>query len=146
MANFLRIGTINVAVHSAVSAAERFASLGMPTTTNSIIELLDAPAQIRYFQHKVGESSISLVEPSDETSPIARFLTKRGEGVFSINIVVDDLLSLMDEWAAQGIRWVLKDPLVFEATDNRHHGGLVNWVSPDQIHGILLEFTQFEGL
>jgi hypothetical protein len=55
-------------------------------------------------------------------------------------------VDLMDEWAAQGIRWVLEQPLAFGTTETRPHGGLVNWVSPDQVNGILLEFTQFEEI
>ena len=142
MVQFQRIGTINIAVRSAEDARARFEELGLPASTDEIIDLSDPPAQIRYFQLPIGESSFSLIEPSDDASPVARFLGKRGEGAFSINIVVDDLVGLMDEWRRQGIVWVLDEPMRFEPSGGREHGGFVNWVRPDQINGLLLEFTQ----
>ena len=138
----LSIGTINLAVRDAQSAGERFRKLGLPPVTESLVRLDERPAQIRYHTVPVGESSLSLVEPSDETSPIARYLDRKGEGVFSISLIVSDLGELMKIWKGEGVEWVLDSPMPFEPAEGRTHGGKCNWTKPKSTHGILFEVIE----
>ncbi|MDN5925903.1 MAG: VOC family protein [Hyphomicrobiales bacterium] len=138
----LGIGTINLAVEDAQAVGDRFRRLGLPPITDSLVRLEERPAQIRYHTVPVGGSSLSLVEPSDETSPIARYLGKHGEGIFSISLIVSDLAGLMEVWKREGVDWVLENPLPFASAEGRAHSGKCNWTKPKSTHGILFEVIE----
>jgi len=142
MAEILKIGTINLAIRDAQEAGKRFARMGLAPITESLVRLEEKPAQIRYHTVPVGDSSLSLVEPSDGSSPIARHLERRGEGVFSISLIVSDLEELMETWKAEGVEWVLDKPMPFEPAEGRAHGGKCNWTRPKSTHGILFEIIE----
>jgi hypothetical protein len=141
----LRIGTINLAVEDAQAVGDRFRRLGLSPVTDSLVRLEERPAQIRYHTVPIGESSLSLVEPSDETSPIARYLDKHGEGVFSISLIVSDIAGLMEVWRREGVDWVLENPMPFAPAEGRSHGGKCNWTKPKTTHGILFEIIERDG-
>lgn len=142
MAEILKIGTINLAVQDADAAGKRFARMGLAPVTEALVRLEEKPAQIRYHTVPVGDSSLSLVEPSDATSPIARHLERRGGGVFSICLIVDNLDELMENWKAEGVDWVLDKPMPFEPAEGRAHGGKCNWTRPKSTFGILFEIIE----
>lgn len=142
MARILQIGTINIAVASAKSAAARFAELGLPSLEEELVRLPGRPAQINFLSVPVGESSLSFVEASDPTSPIAKFIERTGEGVFSICLLTDDLKELTAAWRAAGVEWVLDEPMRFAANPRKPAGGLVNWVRPSSLNGLLLEIIE----
>lgn len=138
----LKIGTINVATEDAQKAGALFRALGLAAKTEDLVRLEEPPAQIRYLQLPIGESSLSLVEPSDKTSPIAKFLERRGEGIFSVNLEVEGLDEIMAAWSKHGVRWVLEKAMDFGPAPGRPYSGKVNWTKPATTHGILLELTE----
>jgi methylmalonyl-CoA/ethylmalonyl-CoA epimerase len=138
----LRIGTINVAVGDALAAGRLFSRLGLPTRQDDLVRLPDRPAQINYVQAPVGESSLSFVEPADPDSPVARFLERRGEGLFSLSIEVRGLDALMAAWRAAGVEWVLDAPMRFAAGPGRPEGGAANWTRPRTTLGLIIEVIE----
>ena len=84
----------------------------------------------------VGHSLIELLEPLDETSPVAKFIEKRGEGIHHLALgcaSIDDARALATE---NRLRLLSDEPL------RGAHGKLISFVHPKDTGGVLLEFTQ----
>jgi methylmalonyl-CoA epimerase len=80
---------------------------------------------------------IELLESAGETSPVARFIEKRGTGLHHIALRVDDLPQTIERLKAEGAR-VLDEP-------QRGAGGhLYVFVHPASAGGVLLELIQKE--
>ena len=47
-------------------------------------------------------SSIELIEPADETSPVTRFLAERGGGLYHICYEVEDIEAAVAQWRQAG--------------------------------------------
>ena len=58
----------------------------------------------------VGESKVELVQPTDDTTGVARFLAARGEGFHHVCFEVADLAPTLDELAADGVELIDRAP------------------------------------
>ncbi|MDA3131163.1 methylmalonyl-CoA epimerase [Aliibacillus thermotolerans] len=58
----------------------------------------------------IGESKIELLEPLDESSPIAKFLEKKGEGIHHVALGVTDIESRLKEIQKDGIQAIDERP------------------------------------
>jgi len=86
----------------------------------------------------VGESKIELVEPTDQTTGVARFLESRGEGFHHVCLEVADLASELERLAADGIELI-------DAAPRRGAEGPVAFVHPRSCHGVLVELIEAVG-
>ena len=83
-----------------------------------------------------GPVDVELLEPSEPTSPIAKFLANRGPGIHHVCYRVPDLDAALDRCKAAGYRLV--DP-----TPRRGAGGRrIAFLHPKSTNGILLELTE----
>jgi methylmalonyl-CoA/ethylmalonyl-CoA epimerase len=87
----------------------------------------------------VPNSQIELIEPIDETSPIAGFLKANPEGgQHHVCFEVEDLLAARDEMVEKGAR-VLGEPRIGA------HGTPIIFVHPKDMGGVLIELMQRPG-
>ena len=83
-----------------------------------------------------GPVDVELLEPSDPTSPIAKFLAKRGPGIHHVCYRVPDLDAALKRCTAAGYRLVDDKP-------RRGAGGRrIAFLHPKSTNGILLELTE----
>ena len=54
----------------------------------------------------VGESKIELVQPTDDTTGVARFLAAKGEGFHHLCLEVPDLAAVLDDLSARGVELI----------------------------------------
>jgi methylmalonyl-CoA/ethylmalonyl-CoA epimerase len=85
---------------------------------------------------KVGENKIELLEATDESSPIAKFLEKKGEGVHHIAFAVDDILSEVKRLKKKG--FTILNEIPKKGADNK----LVVFMHPKTTNGVLIELCQ----
>jgi methylmalonyl-CoA/ethylmalonyl-CoA epimerase len=85
---------------------------------------------------KVGESKIELLEASNENSPIAKFIEKKGEGIHHIAFDVTDIEVSMEELASKGFQLLNEKPK--NGADNK----LVAFFHPKTTNGVLIELCQ----
>jgi methylmalonyl-CoA/ethylmalonyl-CoA epimerase len=83
----------------------------------------------------VGESRLELLEPTDPSSVIARFLEKRS-GLHHVCVVVEDLEAALAELRARGVRLLDERPRVGAG------GCRVAFVHPKAAGGVLLELKE----
>ena len=84
---------------------------------------------------RLGEVAISLVASEEASSPIARFLAVRGEGINHISLEVTDIEQDMKDWAAKGVRFTSDAPLGFS-------DGQVIFAHPQSLHGVQIALVQ----
>lgn len=85
---------------------------------------------------RVGESKIELLEASNENSPIAKFIEKKGEGIHHIAFDVTNIKESMNELASKGFQLLNEEPK--NGADNK----LVAFIHPKSSNGVLVELCQ----
>ena len=81
----------------------------------------------------VGASRIELLAPTDEDTPVGRFLARRGPGVHHLAYEVDDVEPALAALAADGVELIDAVPRI------GLFGLQVAFIHPDAVHGVLTE-------
>ncbi|MFT3919085.1 methylmalonyl-CoA epimerase [Cloacibacterium sp.] len=84
----------------------------------------------------VGDSKIELLEATNEESPIAKFIEKKGEGIHHIAFAVDDIFAEITRLKAEGFVFISEVPK--DGADNK----LVVFLHPKSTNGVLVELCQ----
>lgn len=82
---------------------------------------------------KSGQTKIELLESTDPTGVIARFIEKKGEGTHHIAFEVEDIITEMERLKSEG--FVLINEIPRDGADNK----LVCFLHPKHTHGVLIE-------
>jgi 4-hydroxyphenylpyruvate dioxygenase-like putative hemolysin len=148
LARIIELLTVNIAVESLEDAIPRYQALGLDHVAPA--HMPEPPAQITDVSFPLSEGgAFSLIQATDPSSPVARFLEKRPPGPYSLAVRVDDLKGAMKEWGEKGMEWVLPDePHVFEngeAVGRQVERLLMNWIKPKCLGGVMLEVFEFQG-
>jgi len=85
---------------------------------------------------KVGNNKIELLEATDENSPIAKFINKKGEGIHHIAFDVDDIHKEIKRLQSEGFVVINEKPK--KGADNK----LVVFLHPKSTNGVLIELCQ----
>ena len=80
----------------------------------------------------VGESRIELLRPTEEDTPVGRFLARRGPGMHHVALETDDLRATLDELESVGAQ-LIDHPRI------GLFGVEFAFVHPDSVHGVLTE-------
>jgi len=83
-----------------------------------------------------GPGYLELISPTDPEGPIARYMTKRGEGTHHVAYAVPDIEAALARLAAAGVR------LIDETPRSGAHGWRVAFIHPESCHGVLTELVQ----
>ena len=82
-----------------------------------------------------GEPLVELLEASDPSSPIARFVAKRGPGIHHICFAVDDLDAMIERCRAAGVQLIDEKPRVGA------EGKRIVFLHPKSTGGVLVELS-----
>lgn len=127
----LKIDHLGIAVKDMTEAKRAYEALGF-----TIEAELDVPTEkVKAAFISVGESHLELLEPTDPTSVIAKFLEKRS-GLHHICLLVDDIEKTMSEMKASGAQLLDETPRVGAG------GCKVAFIHPKSAAGVLLELKQ----
>ena len=85
---------------------------------------------------KVGDNKIELLEATNENSPIAKFISKKGEGVHHIAFDVTDIEQEIKRLQEEGFVVLNEKPK--KGADNK----LVAFLHPKSTNGTLIELCQ----
>jgi methylmalonyl-CoA/ethylmalonyl-CoA epimerase len=88
---------------------------------------------------KIGESKIELLEATHGESAIAKFISKKGEGIHHIAFEVADIHAEMERLRAEGFQVINETPK--PGADNK----LVCFLHPKSTGGVLVELCQDRG-
>lgn len=93
-----------------------------------------ASQKVRTAFFDAGGVHLELLEPTSPESPIAKFLTDRGEGIHHIAFRSDNIEGQLKQAAAAGVRLIHEKPFDGAA------GKLVAFLHPKSTRGVLTEF------
>lgn len=126
-----RIAHIGIAVQALGASVSFYRDiLGLPD-----VPLTDADGA-RIVGLAAGPSLIELLEPDTADSPIAKFLSKRGQGIHHVCFAVDDLDATLERCRASGIRLIDQTPRV--GADGKR----IAFLHPSSTADTLIELTE----
>jgi methylmalonyl-CoA/ethylmalonyl-CoA epimerase len=129
----LKIDHLGIAVPSLEEAIAAYEALGF-----RVEKTREVPTEkVRAAFLPVGESRLELLEPSEPSSVIARFLERRS-GLHHVCVLVDDLDGALAAMKARGV------PLLDEKPRAGAGGCRVAFVHPKGAGGVLLELKERE--
>jgi methylmalonyl-CoA/ethylmalonyl-CoA epimerase len=129
----MKIHHLGIAVESLQAAVPVFARLlGKSPDSEEVVE----EQKVRVAVFRLGESRLELLEATSEDSPIARFLSKRGQGIHHLTLTVHDLAGTLQKLASDGVRLIDREP-------RRGAGNeLVAFLHPSSTAGVLIELVE----
>jgi methylmalonyl-CoA/ethylmalonyl-CoA epimerase len=86
----------------------------------------------------VGESKIELVEPTDDTTGVARFLASKGEGFHHVCFEVPNLAETLLRLEIDGLELI-------DTAPRKGAEGPVAFLHPRSCHGVLVELIEAPG-
>jgi methylmalonyl-CoA/ethylmalonyl-CoA epimerase len=109
-------------------------SLGLELET-----VMDIPQdKVRIAFLTVGESKVELVEPTDDTTGVARFLASKGEGFHHVCFEVANLAETLLRLEIDGLELI-------DSAPRRGAEGPVAFIHPRSCHGVLVELIEAPG-
>jgi methylmalonyl-CoA epimerase len=108
--------------------------LGLPLET--VMEIPTDGVRIAFLG--VGESRIELVQPTDESTGVARFLASKGEGFHHVCLEVTNLAEELTRLAIEGIELI-------DSAPRRGAEGPVAFLHPRSCGGVLVELIEARG-
>jgi methylmalonyl-CoA epimerase len=101
--------------------------------------IMDIPQdRVRIAFLGVGESKVELVEPTDDTTGVARFLANKGEGFHHVCFQVDDLAQELTRLGIDGVELI-------DSAPRKGAEGPVAFLHPRSCHGVLVELIEAPG-
>lgn len=97
-----------------------------------------ATDRVRIAFLTVGESKIELVEPTDDTTGVARFLASKGEGFHHVCFEVPNLAETLLRLEIDGLELI-------DTAPRRGAEGPVAFIHPRSGHGVLVELIEAPG-
>ncbi len=101
--------------------------------------VMDIPSdRVRIAFLAVGESKVELVQPTDDTTGVARFLASKGEGFHHVCFEVDNLAEALIRLELDGLELI-------DTVPRRGAEGPVAFIHPRSCHGVLVELIEAPG-
>ncbi|HET7029343.1 MAG TPA: methylmalonyl-CoA epimerase [Candidatus Limnocylindrales bacterium] len=97
-----------------------------------------AQDRVRIAFLAVGESKVELVEPTDDTTGVARFLAGKGEGFHHVCFEVPNLAETLLRLEIDGLELI-------DSAPRRGAEGPVAFIHPRSCHGVLVELIEAPG-
>jgi methylmalonyl-CoA/ethylmalonyl-CoA epimerase len=97
-----------------------------------------ASDRVRIALLAVGESKVELVQPTDDTTGVARFLASKGEGFHHVCFEVGNLSETLIRLELDGLELI-------DTVPRRGAEGPVAFIHPRSCHGVLVELIEAPG-
>lgn len=128
-----KIEHLGIAVKNLDESNELFEKLlGVPHYKTEEVE--SEGVKTSFFM--VGESKVELLEATNEDSPIAKFIEKRGEGIHHIAYDVENIRTEVERLKKEGFKILNEEPK--KGADNKW----VVFLHPKSTNGVLVELCQ----
>jgi methylmalonyl-CoA epimerase len=126
------IDHLGIAVKSLAVSKSFYEKLGLSISEEEVVD----SEQVRLVMVPLGDSRLELLEPTSENSPVAKFISKRGEGLHHVSLRVPDLTAVVEKLKRDGVRLVSNEIKVGAG------GHRYVFVHPNSAGGVLLELVE----
>ncbi|MCP5103678.1 MAG: methylmalonyl-CoA epimerase [bacterium] len=128
-----KIDHIAIAVSDLDAEIKRYRDvLGMEFHGTELVE--EQKVKVAFFS--VGDVHIELTSPTEEDSPVGKFINKRGTGIHHIAYEVDDLKGQIEDFQEKDIRMIDKEPRVGAGSCK------IAFAHPKSFSGVLVELKE----
>ncbi|MGM0874131.1 MAG: methylmalonyl-CoA epimerase [Bacillota bacterium] len=124
---------IGIAVHS-IDAVLPFYKDVLQLTLVGFEEVPSQQVKVAFLS--AGETKIELLEPMSDESAIAKFLSKRGEGIHHVAFGVTDLATRLSELKEKGV------PLIDEIPRKGAANAKIAFLHPKAANNVLVELCE----
>jgi len=125
----MKIDHIAIAVNNVESAAKEYQQvLGVDNVEFETVETEGVKVAIIHLDN----GRIELMEPTNDSSPIKKFLEKRGEGLHHMALETDNIEGEVERMQGCGIQFLGK-------IRSGSAGTKVTFIHPKSLHGVLSE-------
>ena len=134
-----RIDHVGIATKNIEEASNFWVQVGLEAGDDHINEEQDVKIRMFYGRDKDGNkthSKVELIEALSESSPIARFIDKKGLGIQQLAISVDDIDLVISNLIESGVRMINS-----KATTGAG-GHRIAFVHPESTGGVLVELVE----
>lgn len=129
----MHVDHIGIAVEDLEEAVETYEKLlNGKCYKHEVVE--DQKVETAFF--KTGQSKVELLGATAPDSVIAKYVSKKGEGMHHVAFEVDDIHAELDRLREEGFTVLSDEPS--RGADNK----LVAFVHPKDNHGVLVELCQ----
>ncbi|MEQ8238134.1 MAG: methylmalonyl-CoA epimerase [Cyclobacteriaceae bacterium] len=129
----IRIEHIGIAVKDLSTANDLFKKL-FGEEAYKVEEVASEAVTTSFFQ--IGPNKIELLQSGNESSAIAKYIDKKGEGIHHIAFEVDDIHAEMERLTKEGFQLIHEKPK--DGADNK----LICFLHPKSTNGVLVELCQ----
>ena len=129
----LKIEHLGIAVKNAADSKSVFEKLlGAEAYKEEAVE----SEGVKTIFYQLGESKLELLEATDPSSAISKYLDKNREGIHHLALAVDDIYAEIKRLKKEGFVFINETPK--KGADNK----LIAFIHPKSANGILLELCQ----
>ena len=129
-----RIDHVGVAVRDLKKAIKIFEKI-LGFSLFEIVESNEEKTKEAFMVCGEGKTAIDLMESTDPTGPIAKYVEKKGEGIHHISLAVSDIEGISKRIKDQGGMLIYNRTMSFQ--DHKY-----NFVHPKSLCGVLVELLQ----
>lgn len=128
----MRIDHIAIAVKELEPALENFKNV----LNISHVDLEDVQTEkVKVAILKLEDTKIELLQPLDDSSPISKFLTEKGEGIHHLAITADDIENDVERASSNGAK-------ILGGIRSGSYGRKITFIHPKSVNGVLMEICQ----
>ena len=128
----MRIDHIAIAVKDLEPALENFKNV----LNIGHIDLEDVQSEkVKVAILKLEDTRIELLQPLDDSSPISKFLTEKGEGIHHLAITADDIEKDVERASSNGVKFL-------GGIRSGSYGRKITFIHPKSVNGVLMEICQ----
>ena len=134
-----RIDHIGIATKNIEEASKFWVLIGLKSGSDDINHEQDVKIRMFYGDDGDGNnthSKVELIEALSDNSPIAKFITKKGQGIQQLAITVYDIDDLIIKLINSGIR------MINEKSTHGAGGHKIAFVHPESTGGVLVELVE----
>ena len=124
---------VGIAVRS-ISAQRAFYEGTLGAVFESVEEVPDQKVRVGFF--RIGDVRLELLEPTESSSTVAKFLARRGEGLHHLAFTVDDIQARIAELKREGLEMLDETPRAGS------HQLRIAFVHPASTFGVLTELCE----
>mgnify|MGYP001241398510 CR=1 FL=1 len=130
----LKIDHVAIAVNNLKESKNIFDLLGMNSTQEEFVS--NENVNVVKIKAEDENHALELLEPSDDSSIINKFINKNGQGIHHIALEVDDIYNALDFLKSKSVKLVYDNPQ--KGADN----SLIAFIHPSSTPGVLIELCQ----
>ena len=129
----MKIDHIAIAVNDVEESAKIYQqALGVDSVEFETVETEGVKVAIIHLEN----GRVELMQPTNENSPIAKFIEKKGEGIHHIAFAVEDIYQEIERLKSSGYCMVHDKPK--KGADNK----IIAFLHPKSTNGVLIELCQ----